>query len=79
MPTVLRVGGFRFAFFAADAEEPIHVHVVRDANAAKFWLQPFVRMARNRGFRPHELNEIERLVIEYIDVLVEAWHDYFGR
>lgn len=31
MPTVLRVGPYRFFFYAGDRSEPAHVHVERDA------------------------------------------------
>jgi hypothetical protein len=44
---------------------------------AKFWLTP-VAMARNAGFRSHELNEVERLVVKHQEFLLEAWHVYFG-
>jgi hypothetical protein len=40
MPTVLRVGPFRFFFYAGDGAEPPHVHVERDDSEAKFWLDP---------------------------------------
>ena len=40
MPTVLRVGPFRFFFYAGDGGEPPHVHVERDEGEAKFWLDP---------------------------------------
>ena len=40
MPTVLRVGPFRFFFFAGDRDEPPHIHVERDDCEAKFWLDP---------------------------------------
>jgi len=39
MPTVLRERGFRFFFYADDKTEPRHVHVQREARAAKFWLE----------------------------------------
>lgn len=38
MPTVLRTGPYRIFFYAGDRDEPPHVHVERDANIAKFWL-----------------------------------------
>jgi hypothetical protein len=40
MPTVLRIGPFRFFFYAGDGNEPAHVHVERDDGEAKFWLEP---------------------------------------
>lgn len=49
MPTVLRVGPYRFFFFAGAKDEPPHVHVERDDKEAKFWLAP-PRLERNGGF-----------------------------
>ena len=77
MPTVLRVGPYAFVFFSSDGGEPPHIHVKRDRSIAKFWLQPVV-MTSNTGFAPHELREIERLVVVHYNSLLEAWHDYFG-
>ena len=46
MPTVLREGPYRFYFVSHDLYEPPYVHVDRDEDAAKFWLEP-VALARN--------------------------------
>jgi hypothetical protein len=77
MPTVLRIGPYSFVFFSSDRGEPPHIHVKRDRDVAKFWLEP-VALAKNRGFPEHELNAIEALVIQHRQTLLEAWHDYFG-
>ena len=77
MPTVHRDGPYEFVFFSSDKGEPPHIHVKRERFIAKFWLDPISR-AKNRGFKEHELNRIERLVAKHQDRLVEAWHDYFG-
>ena len=61
MPTVLRSGPYRFFFYASDRGEPVHIHVEREDRKAKFWLNP-VRLARNIGFRGHELNQLQSLV-----------------
>ena len=46
MPVVLRVNGYKFFFYEADvANEPPHVHVTKEGNEAKFWLDP-VRVER---------------------------------
>ena len=50
---------------------------MRDRQIAKFWLQP-VSLAKNKGFRKHELDRITRLVLQYEEMFVEAWHDYFN-
>jgi hypothetical protein len=77
MPTVFQVGPYSFIFFSSDKGEPPHIHVRRDRQLVKFWLQP-VSLSKNRGFKDHELNEILQLVETYEQTLLEAWHDYFG-
>lgn len=76
MPTVLKVGPYSFVFFSSDRAEPMHVHVKRDRDVAKFWLEP-IELANNFGFGDHEVNRIGRLVTEHQDFLIEAWHEYF--
>ncbi len=76
MPTVLRIGPYRFFFYAGDRNEPPHVHVERDAETAKFWLQP-VRLQKSRGFNGVELNRLRKLVEEHHEELQGAWDGYF--
>ena len=54
MPTVLRNGPYRFYFYAGDRDEPEHVHVERDNQIAKFWLDS-VRLQRSGGFGSSEI------------------------
>ena len=77
MPTVLRIGAYKFYFYSHEPNEPAHIHVDRDKQSAKFWLDP-VCLARNIGFSPKELKKIERLMIENQKDLLEAWYGYFG-
>ena len=76
MPTIARIGPYRIYFYSHDRREPPHVHVDRDALTAKFWLTP-VALAYNIGFRPRELRDIRRLVIEHVAEFVEAWRANF--
>ncbi len=76
MPTSLRIGPYRFFFYAGDRNEPAHAHVQRDDAEAKFWLAP-VRLAWNRGFSAAELRRIERITEENETRLIEIWNDYF--
>jgi Domain of unknown function (DUF4160) len=64
MPTVLRDGPYSFVFFSSDRGEPPHIHVKRDRQIAKFWLEP-VSLSKNRGFAKHELTALESLVVQY--------------
>jgi hypothetical protein len=54
------VGPYRLFFYSGDREEPAHVHVERDDNVVKVWLDP-VRVDRNVGFRGAELRRIENI------------------
>jgi len=76
MPTVLRVGPYRFYFYSHETTEPPHIHVDRENRSAKFWLMP-VALARNLGFRPTELRKIQLLVEQHQVQLREAWHEHF--
>jgi hypothetical protein len=77
MPTVDIDGPYSFIFFSSDKGEPPHIHVKRDRDIAKFWLEPVV-LAKNRGFAGHELNRIARLVREKRQKLLEEWREHFS-
>jgi hypothetical protein len=65
--------GYRFWFYEADLDEPPHIHVGKSGNEAKYWLNP-IGLAKSRRFQDHELREIERILLQYQDVLLKAWH-----
>ena len=77
MPTVMRIGPFRFYFYSHEPNEPPHIHVDRAEATIKLWLDP-VEVAKSRGFRAHEISGIVVLVDEHRARLLEAWHEYFG-
>ena len=77
MPTVYRNGPYRFFFYAGDGEEPAHVHVERDDNIAKFWIDP-VRLQRSGGFRRPEIHKVEQMIRNVRTELLEAWNEYFS-
>lgn len=78
MPTVLRIGPYRFHFYSREGDEPPHIHVARDDFEAKFWLEP-VALAANYGFRPAELRDVQRLVEEHRQELTAAYNRVHGR
>ena len=78
MPVLLRVGSFMFQFWASDRHEPPDIHVRSGRRKAKFWLVPQVRLARNQGFKPHELTVLRALTIEHSKFFVEKWHEFFN-
>jgi len=77
MPTVLRVGPFRFFFYAGDGGEPPHVHVERDDSEAKFWLDP-IRLERSHDFNRKDVNRIRKLVEQHREQLLESWNEFFN-
>jgi hypothetical protein len=77
MPTVFELGPYIFIFFSSDRPEPLHIHVKRDRQIAKIWVEP-ISVAKNRGFKEHELNKIIGLVEENRDRIIEAWHEHFN-
>jgi hypothetical protein len=76
MPTALRIGPYRFFFYANDGIEAEHIHVRRDENVAKFWLDP-IRLEKSAGFGKAELRNIQESVREHQTELLKAWHEYF--
>ncbi len=75
MPTVLRIGSFRFHFYSDERGEPPHIHVSAPDGECKFWLDP-IRLARNRGVAPHIVREIERLVFQHQILLKEKYYAF---
>jgi hypothetical protein len=74
MPVVLRIKGYRFWFYEADLDEPPHVHVGKQGSEAKYWLDP-VALSKSRGFREHELTDIQKITAEHRDELLIAWQE----
>jgi len=77
MPTVLISGPYRFFFYSGDRDEPPHIHVERDKNKAKFWLDP-VRLQNSGGFSRTEINRIQRLVEENRERFLRRWNEFFS-
>lgn len=77
MPVILREGPYSFSFYSDDRREPPHIHVRRDRNRAKFWLNP-LNLAKNQGFAQSELNRIARIIEREETTLKTKWYDYFN-
>ena len=76
MPTVLKVGPFRFFFYSDEGSEPPHIHVQRDDKIAKIWLSP-VRVQNDGGLKPSEIRTITRLVSKHGSDMLKKWNEYF--
>lgn len=78
MPTILRIGPYRFHFFSDEGNEPAHIHVRFEGSDCKFWLKP-IALSSDRGVPVHRLNEIERLVYEHQNFLLEKYNEHRNR
>jgi hypothetical protein len=76
MPTVLRVGPYRFFFYTGDRDEPAHIHIEREGQVAKYWLDP-IRLQQSGGFSRTEVRRIHGLVETHLKELLDGWNDYF--
>ncbi len=76
VPTVLRIGPYRFFFYSNENGEPAHIHIQRDQALAKFWLSPVV-LASSVKFSAKELRELKKHVEHHEAQFLEAWNEYF--
>jgi hypothetical protein len=79
MPTILRYKGYRLFFYSneGDPREPLHVHVRKGKNVAKFWLEPTVGVAESYGMTPSELRKLTKVVKDNAESIKRAWDEYF--
>ncbi len=77
MPTVLKIGPYRFFFYSSDGDEPPHIHVERDDKIAKYWLD-LVRLQYSGGFNRTDINKVHKIINIHKQEFLEAWFDYFG-
>jgi hypothetical protein len=81
MPKITGISDqYQFHFFSNEGSggqhEPIHVHICRDSNKAKFWLDGSI--AYNRGFASRELQHLQKLVVNNKARIEEVWHEHFS-
>ncbi|HEX7594493.1 MAG TPA: DUF4160 domain-containing protein [Anaerolineae bacterium] len=77
MPSIPFPGPYRFFFYSGDRDEPPHIHVERDRNKAKFWLDP-IRLQSSVGFDQNEIHRIQRLVEENRELFLRRWNEFFS-
>jgi hypothetical protein len=57
----------------------MHVHIFSPDGEAKFWLEPNVELAVNKGLRSVELTELQRIVEERQNEIRAHWQRHFQR
>lgn len=78
MPTVLRIKGYRFYFFAQEGSEPAHVHVDKGSGTIKIWLRD-LSVAYAERLKQAEVQEVLRLARQHQQFLLHAWHEFERR
>ena len=76
MPTIFSKDGFRFFFYSADWNEPMHVHVEHADAKAKFWLRP-VMVSSCYRMNAGELKKARLLIEGHLALIEEAWNEHF--
>lgn len=77
MPTLLIWRGYKFRFYALDADEPPHIHVVKDSKSLKVWLQS-LEVAQNKGYDDRDVTRLLAVIGEHRDEWIGRWNDFFG-
>jgi hypothetical protein len=80
MPKVFIWRGYRFHFFSNEGNptEPCHIHIQKDRNRAKFWLEPIISLEYNYGFSVKELNKFHKVIEENSETIKNKWYEYFN-
>ena len=63
--------------FLLAEESRMHVHVISPDGEAKFWLEPKIELAVNKGLGATELNELKQIVEERQNEIRDNWKRHF--
>lgn len=64
--------------FYANDHEPIHVHVIKGRQKAKFSIFP-VQLVENHGLKKSELKMVETIIEENEEIIAEHWNKFFNQ
>jgi hypothetical protein len=51
---------------------------MKGGNYCKFWLEPTIELAENKGFKQHELNKANQIIEQNEKGFNEKWAEHFG-
>lgn len=77
MPTIFKLFGFAYLFYSND-HEPLHVHVVKGKQKARFSVFP-VQLIENNGLSKSELKVAEAVIEENQEIIAEHWNKFFNQ
>ncbi len=79
MPTILLVRGWRFFFYANEAQEPIHIHCQKAEQECKYWLDRknfALEEAYSFNLNNHDRREVKRIIFEYFEFIESEWKKF---
>ena len=82
MPTILLIRGWRFFFYANEANEPIHIHCRKGEKECKYWLDRTgfdVEEAFSYRLTGRDKGEVKRIIFEYFEYIESEWDEFQER
>mgnify|MGYP006345533511 CR=1 FL=1 len=64
--------------FYSNDHEPIHVHVIKDGNEAKYNVSPLTQIY-NPGFKKHDLALLASIISQNEADINVRWKEYFNQ
>ena len=80
MPKVFSWHGYRLHFFSNEGNplEPCHIHIQKNENRAKYWIEPNIIIDYNYGFTSKELKQFRDVILENENLIRDKWNEYFS-
>ena len=80
MPKIFEWQGYRFYFYSNEGNprEPVHIHVRKGRDTAKFWIRPEISVAYNRRFSSNVLSQLIAVIEGRAEEIERQWHDFFS-
>jgi len=75
VPTLLRIGPYRFLFHSREHDPP-HIHVESSSGKAVVTLTP-IRMTDSKGYTRRETRQIYETVLIHRRAFLDRWHEHF--
>ncbi len=77
-PKFKETNGYVFKIYSLE-ESRIHIYVFKAEKNAKYWLEPTIEMAYNKGFSTKELSFIEEILEKYGDEFKIKYQQHVGQ
>lgn len=82
MPTILVIMGWRFFFYANEANEPPHIHCQKGDAEVKYWLleETFEAIESHAyGMTPADRRTVRRIIFQHFDYILSQWYEFEER